>query len=299
MYNSFEELIKKVKGKEPKRMAVSAAADLHTIQGALEAKAEGVVEPIFLGDAQKIADIIISICESPEDYTIVDIPDVGESCKGAVRLVREGKADFLMKGNVETSVLLKAVLDKENGLSTGSVMSHVALFEAPAYYKLMVIVDGGMIPYPTLEQKKAIIENTVISLKNMGYERPNVGVLACIEKVNPKMIETVEADALKQMYLNGEIKNCVVEGPISYDCAVSKDAAELKGYESPVSGEVDVFLVPNIHTGNIMAKTLMYTGGAKMAGFVAGASCPVVLTSRASTAQEKYLSIVVSAAACK
>ena len=156
-----------------------------------------------------------------------------------------------------------------------------------------------MVTYPTLEQKKDIINNTVETLISMGYDCPKVGVLACVEKVNPKMPETVEARELKEMNERGEIKNCIVEGPISYDCAISKEIAEFKGFESPVSGDVDVLVAPNIHAGNIMGKMLACTCKARMAGFIVGAKCPIVLTSRGSSAEEKYLSIVVSAAAAK
>jgi phosphate butyryltransferase len=202
-----------------------------------------------------------------------------------------------MKGNLDTSILLKAVVDKENGLGGGGVMSHFTAFEVPGYHKLLIPVDGGMVMYPTLEQKKSIIENTVSALRTMGYDCPKVGVLACVEKLNPKMPETVEADILKQMNQRGEISDCIVEGPISYDCAVNKEIARFKGFQSPCAGDCDVLVAPNIHTGNIMGKMLTVTCGARMAGFIVGAKCPIVMTSRGSSAEEKYLSIVISAAA--
>ena len=221
-----------------------------------------------------------------------------EAAKAAA-LVREGKADLLMKGKLDTAVLLKAVVNKEHGLGKGGVMSHFSIFEVPGYHKLLCPVDGGMMTYPTLEQKKAIIENTVGVLHAMGYECPKVGVLACVEKVNPKMPETVEADALKQMNQRGEITGCIVEGPVSYDCAMSKEIAEFKGFDSPVSGDCDVLVAPNIHAGNIMGKLLTVTCGARLAGMMVGAKCPIVMTSRGSSAEEKYLSIVLAAAAAQ
>lgn len=156
-----------------------------------------------------------------------------------------------------------------------------------------------MMTYPTLEQKKGIIENTVGVLHAMDYECPKVGVLACMEKVNPKMPETVEADALKQMNQRGEITGCIVEGPVSYDCAMSKEITEFKGFDSPVSGDCDVLVAPNIHAGNIMGKLLTVTCGARLAGMVVGAKCLIVMTSRGSSAEEKYLSIVLAAAAAQ
>ena len=297
-FKTFDELIAHVKGTPNRaRMAVAAAGDSHTIEAALQARAEGIVTPVLVGDKAVIDQVLAQLGETVPAEDIYDVPDLAESARMAVSLVREGKADFLMKGKLDTAILLKAVVDKENGLGKGGVMSHFTAFEVPNYHKLLCAVDGGMVTYPTLEQKKAIIENTVGALRDMGYECPKVGVLACVEKLNPKMPETVEADALKQMNQRGEIANCIVEGPVSYDCAMSTEIAEFKGFHSPVSGDCDVLVAPNIHAGNIMGKMLTITCGAKMAGFIVGAKCPIVMTSRGSSAQEKYLSIVISAAA--
>ncbi len=295
---NFDELISKVKGyPEAKRMVVAAAGEEHTLEAALHARKEGIVTPVLVGDKAKIMEILEKLGETVPEEDIYDVPDVVEAAEKSVALVREGKGDFLMKGYLDTSVLLKAVVNKETGLGKGGVMSHFTMFEIPGAEKILVAVDGGMVTYPTLEQKKAIIENTVGVLHAFGYENPKVGVLACVEKINPKMPETVEADALKQMNLNGELTGCVVEGPISYDCAMSKEVAELKGFKSEVAGDADVLVAPNIHAGNIMGKMLTITVKARMAGFIVGAKCPIVLTSRGSSADEKYMSIVVSAAA--
>jgi len=298
VFNNFEQLVEKVKGNPAmKRMAIAVAADEHTLEAAIAARDQGIEQPILVGDKALILDILKKLNASVPDEDIYDVPDEAEACEFAVKLVREGKADFLMKGKVDTKVILKAVVNKEKGLGKGGVMSHFTMFEIPTYHKILVPVDGGMVTYPTLEQKKAIIENTVSTLVAMGYECPKIGVLACAEKVNPKMPETVEADALQQMNRAGEIKDCIVEGPLSYDCAVDKEIAEFKGLQSKVAGDVDVLIAPNIHAGNIMGKMLACTCKAKMAGFIVGAKCPIVLTSRGSSAEEKYLSIVVSAAA--
>ena len=297
VYTSFEELVSVVKAlPEMKRMALAVAEDEHSLIAALNARKEGIAQPILVGNKTEIVRILSEMGESVPDEDIYDAADGKAACEKAVALVREGKADFLMKGKIDTSVLLKAVVNKENGLGTGRLMSHFSMFEIPSYHKLLVPVDGGMVTYPTLEQKKEIIENTVDTLLSMGYDCPKVGVLACVEKVNPKMPETVEADALMQMNRNGEIKNCIVEGPISYDCAVSKEIADYKGLESRIAGDVDVLVAPNIHAGNIMGKMLTVTCGAKMAGFIVGARCPIVMVSRGSSAEEKYLSIAVATA---
>ena len=300
VYRTFEELVAKLKA-SPRavRMAVAAAGDEHTIEAVLNARKEGIVSPILVGDKALIDAALEKFGATVPKEDIYDVPDLAESAKFAVQLVREGKANLLMKGKLDTSVMLRPVVNKETGIGKGGVMSHFTAFEAPGYHKLLVPVDGGMVTYPTLEQKKSIIENTVGALRAMGYDEVKVGVLACVEKVNPKMPETVEADALKQMNLRGEITGCIVEGPISYDCAVSKEIADFKGFTSPVAGDVDVLVAPNIHAGNIMGKMLACTAGAKMAGFIVGAQVPIVLTSRGSSPLEKYNSIAIAAAAAE
>lgn len=300
VYRSFDELVAKVKGcPDRKRMAVAAAGDEHTLEAVLHARKEGIIEPVLVGDKPVIVKILEQLGETVPEEDIYDEAELSEACEKAVSLVREGKADFLMKGKVDTGVILKAVVNKEHGLGKGGVMSHFTMFEVPTYHKILLPVDGGMVTYPTLEQKKAIIENTVGALRDMGYECPKVGVLSCIEKVNPKMPETVDARELQEMNERGEIAGCIVEGPISYDCAVNREIAQLKGLDSRIAGDVDVLVAPNIHAGNIMGKMLTCTCNAKLAGFVVGARCPIVLTSRGSSAEEKYLSIVISAAAAR
>lgn len=295
---NFQEIIDNVKGTpSKKRMVIAAAGEEHTLQAAIHAKNEGIITPILVGDKKEIDKILNALEENIPKEDIYDVSDVVKAAEKAVELVREGKGDFLMKGFLDTSVILKAVVNKESGLGKGSVMSHFTMFEVPNYEKILVVVDGGMVTYPTLEQKKAIIENTVGVLNSYGYEDPKVGVLACVEKVNPKMPETVEADALAKMNINGELTGCTVAGPISYDCAMDKEIAKTKKYESPVAGNADILVAPNIHAGNIMGKMLAVTCEAKMAGFIVGAKCPIVLTSRGSSTEEKYLSIVMSAAA--
>ncbi len=295
-FKNFEELIEKVKGNpERKRMAVAAANDAHTLEAVFRARKEGIIEPVLVGDKAQMDVLLKEMAEQVPEEDIYDYPDVEEAAAAAVRLVREGKADFLMKGTLDTKVILKAVVNKESGLGQGRTMSHFTIQEVPNYHKMIAVVDGGMVPYPTLEQKKDIIINTVSTLQAMGYECPKVGVLACVEKVNPKMPETLEARELREMNQRGEIEGCMIEGPISYDCAMSKEIADFKGFESAVAGDVDILVAPNIHAGNIMGKMLTVTCKAKMAGLVVGAKCPIVVTSRGSSAEEKYLAIVVSA----
>ena len=300
MFKSFKELIEKVQNDGSKKVvAVVSAADEHTLEAVFEARKDNIVEPILIGNKLKIKEILDKLKVQLDDDAIIEAEDDAAAAAKAVELIHESKADFIMKGKIQTADLLKAVVNKEKGLRTGSVMSHVAIYEVPTYHKLLAITDGGMMLYPNVDEKKQILENAVNAFLAMGYEEPKVAVLAAVENVNPKMPETVDADILKKMNEAGEIKNCIVEGPISYDLSMSKESAELKGYSSPVTGEVDILLVPNITSGNLLGKALSYSAGGKMAGFIIGAKVPIVLTSRGATSEEKYLSLVLSASAVK
>lgn len=299
-YNNFQQLIEKVeKFQSKKTVAVVAAQDEHTLQAVFKAKKDNIVNPILIGDKPKIKEVLTILHEGLDDSAIIHAESDKLAAEKAVELVNDNKADFIMKGRIQTADLLKAVVNKEKGLRTGRVMSHLVIHEIPAYHKLLAVTDGGMMMYPTVDEKKQIIENAVSTFIAMGYENPKVAVLAAVEKVNPKMPESVDAGLLKEMNKNGEIINCIIEGPISYDLTMSKESAEIKGFHSPVVGDADILIVPNITSGNILGKSLVYSAGAKMAGFIVGAKVPIVLTSRGSTAEEKYLSLVLSAAAVR
>lgn len=296
IYKNFQELIIKVQSFEKTmKAAVASAHDEHTLEAVFKARQDKIVEPILIGDRVKILDIMQKLGEELDPQNIIDIRDDSEAAYEAVRLAREGKADFIMKGKVQTADLLKAVVDKEKGLRTGRVISTVVLHELPNYHKLLAISDGGMMMYPELDEKRQIIENAVKTFQGMGYENPKVAVLAAVEQVNPKMPESVDAGKLKEMNQSGEIKGCIIEGPVSYDLVMSRESAEIKGYESPIVEDADILIVPNITTGNILGKALVYSAGAKMAGIIVGAKVPIVLTSRGSSSEEKYLSLVLSA----
>lgn len=300
IFKNFTELIKNVQGfQEKRRAAVVAAQDEHTLRVVFKAKRNNIVEPILIGDKVKIKKVLDNLKEKLDNSAIIDVENDNAAAEKAVEFIHQNKADFIMKGKIQTADILRAVVNKEKGLETGNVMSHFVFNEVPSYHKLMVTTDGGMMMYPNLDEKRQIIENAVNTLITMGYENPKVAVLAAVEKVNPKMPESVDAGLLKEMNKNGKIKNCIVEGPISYDLAVSKRSAELKGYNSPVAGDADILISPNITAGNILGKSLLCSAGAKMAGFIVGAKVPIVLTSRGSSAEEKYLSLVLSAAALK
>jgi len=293
----FDELIEKVKGfTSPRRVIVAAAADEHSLEAVFRAQKEGLVEPVLVGEGAKILEILSKLGAKVPESDLYDVPDADGAAQKSVALVREGKGDFLMKGKLETAQMLKPVVNKETGIGTGRLMSHFVIFESPRYHKLLVVTDGGMVTYPTLDQKKAIIENTVGTLEALGYENPKIAVLAAVEKLNPKMPETVDADALYRMNLEGGIKGCIVAGPISLDLSLDPEAAAIKGYRSPVAGDADVIIVPNIHTGNALGKGITVLGGGRMAGIVVGARVPVIVTSRGSSSEEKYLSLALAAA---
>ena len=295
---NFDQLIKQVASfKEKKKVAVVAAHEEHTLEAVFKAKEDNIVEPILIGCKEKIKEIMEKNNYTLEDEAIIDILDERQAAYKAVELVKENKVNSIMKGKIQTANLLKAVVDKERGIRTGRLMTHFAILEVPTYHKLLVITDGGMVMYPNLEQKKDIIQNAVDVLLSLGYEKPKVGVLAAVEKVNPKMQETVDAAELKKMAEEGELTNCIVEGPISYDIAMNKESASIKGFDSPVVEDVDILIPPNIATGNILAKALVYSANAKMAGIIVGAKVPIILTSRGSSSEEKYLSIVLASAA--
>ena len=322
-YKTFDEIIARL-GNSPRRarLAVAAAADEHTLQAVLRAKDEGLVEPVLVGDAGKIgqicrdngrdeARVILNGSETAEPVTgsgadqllIYHVPDIAEACARAVALIHEGKADFLMKGATDTRIYLKAVVDKANGLGQGRLMSHVNLIEIPGYHKIVLLTDMAMLPYPTLEQKAGLIRNAAEVLGKFGYAKVKVAALTCVEKVNPRMPETVEAAELAKMAEEGQLPDAaglpqvVVAGPISYDCAMSLEVAETKGYDHEVAGDTDILLCPDIHAANILGKCLQHTCGAKEAGFIYGTKCPVILTSRGASADEKYYSIVMAALA--
>lgn len=295
-YRNFSEILEKVRALPARRvMAIAAAEDEPVIASALHAWKEGIVTPVFIGDSAAICRMIAAAGCKPETFSVVDAADEDEAALKAVKMIADGKADILMKGLLDTSRLLKPVVKKENGLNLGRPMTHFALYQLPNYHKLIASTDNGVMIYPTLEDKKHIIQNAADVLRSMGYEMPKFAVLCAVEKVNPKMQETLDAEALRQMNRRGELPNCIVEGPLSYDVAMSADIARHKGVVCPYCGDFDVLVQPNLATGNIMGKSWGITCGAPMAGIVVGAACPIVLSSRGATEEEKYLSIALAA----
>ena len=293
MYNSFDVLSDNTITSQ-RTLAVAAAHDKHTLKAVLTASDSFNVRFILTGDRKKIQSLSSELGYLPDDDSIIDAKNDKECAETAVYLIKQGKAGALMKGLLDTGILLKAVLNKDSGIRDSGTLSHLAILETPGYHKLIGITDGGMIPYPSLPQKADIVRNAVKFYKRIGYQNPKIAALCASESVNPKISETVEAAALQEMCSNGELGNCVLEGPLSFDIAINKESADVKGFVSEISGETDILLVPSITVGNVLAKGLIYCAGAKMAGIILGANAPIVLTSRGASAEEKLLSIMLS-----
>lgn len=296
---SFNQLINGLKAqKETKRVAVVAADDKHTLEALILAYSDGVVAPILIGDGVVIASYLEELGFPLQKARIIDAPDHEDAARRAAAMINSHEADFIMKGRLDTAALMRVIVSKESGLRVGGIMSHLAFLEIPTYHKLLALSDVALNTLPDLDQKRRIIENAVSVLKKMGIEQPKVAVMSAAEEINSKLAESVDAHELKQLNISGELKDCIVEGPISYDLAVDKAAAEIKRYHSPVAGDTDLMIMPNLTAGNLLLKALIYSGGAKSAGFIVGAKVPVVLTSRSSTTEDKYMSLVLAAAAC-
>lgn len=274
------------------RISVAVAQDEDVLRAVWAARDAGIADAVLVGDRGRIEAIAAKAEVGSLD--IVHEPDEVAAARRAASLVREGRADALMKGLVNTSDFLRAVLDPDSGLRKGSLLSHLAAFEVPGLSKLMFHTDGGINIAPGLEEKKAILLNALGALARVGIREPKTALLSANEQVNPKMPSTTDARALVEMRARGEIPAGILEGPIALDVAVSRRAAEHKKIRSEISGDADLFLVPNIEAGNLLGKALVYYAKAKMAGLVLGAACPIVLTSRSETAEGKLHSIALA-----
>ncbi len=290
---SFDELLNIVKKSKKMRLAVAAAQDKDVLEAVNNAAIMGLVEPILIGDEEKIHSILSDMNISKDKYRIVDEPDLIESAKKSVSLVKSGEADFLMKGLIPTADIMRAVLDKEKGLRTESLISHVMVYEVDTYPKLIFLTDGGINVAPDLEQKVKILENAITVCKAMGLDKIYASCLAGAEVVNPKIPATVDAKALADMKDKWISYNTVVEGPVALDLAISKEACTHKGYEGEGGGKADILLVPYYEVGNAFGKSLSYFAKSKSAGIIMGAKTPIVLVSRSDSSESKLFSIAL------
>ncbi|WP_394867481.1 phosphate butyryltransferase [Paraclostridium bifermentans] len=290
---SFNDVIKYAKERGPKIISVACSQDKEVLIAVDMAKKDGIANAILVGDIEKTKEIAKELNIDLDGYELIDEKDLAQASLKAVSLVSEGKADMVMKGLVDTSIILKAVLNKEVGLRTGNILSHVAVFDVKGYDRLFFITDAAMNLSPDLQGKKQIIENACVVAHALDIENPKVAAICAKEKVNPKMQDTVDAKDLEEMCANGDIKGCIVGGPFALDNAVSEEAAKHKGMSHPIAGKADILLAPDIEAGNILYKSLVFFSETKNAGVIVGAKAPIILTSRADSEETKLNSIAL------
>ncbi|KPJ73873.1 hypothetical protein AMJ52_02800 [candidate division TA06 bacterium DG_78] len=291
----FTQLIEFAKNKAPKRCVVVCADDEKVLEGIRMAQELQLIIPALVGNREKILESAKRVNFTTENIEIHNTKNESEAIIESLSIVKE-QGDFLMKGMLSTSAFLKGVLNKEGGLRTGKILSHIAVLEIPKYHKLIFMSDGGMNPRLDLKTRVNIITNAIKILQALGIKQPHIGLVAASEAINPDMPETTDAVKIVGMNKRGEIENAIIEGPFGFDVAISKKAAEQKHIKSEIAGDVDFILMPNIATANIWAKGLIYFAQAKAAGMVAGAARPVIMLSRADEPETKVNSIALGVA---
>lgn len=292
MISTFQELVDSVKSRPKKTIAVAMAEGEDVLKGIAQAHNEGLADAVLIGRRKKIVEIAQ---KNDIDLSAFDIINTNSEVQAVVRsiqMVREHFADTVMKGVCQTATLLKGVLDREHGIRSGKLLSHVAVFELPKYHKLLLMTDGGMNIAPDTEAKISIIENAVAVARSLGIRKPKVALIAAIEKVNYHAMPcTVDAAVLTKMAERGQIKNCIIDGPLALDNAINHEACEIKGIKSAVGGDADIIVMPNIESGNVFYKALTMLGECRTAGIVVGATAPIVVTSRADDEENKFYSV--------
>ncbi|KUO70582.1 MAG: phosphate butyryltransferase [Clostridia bacterium BRH_c25] len=290
---NFKELLEAAKSQKKMKIVVAAAQDEDVIKAVSQAKEMELAEPVLVGDEGKIKEIMDRLKVQGSGYEIIDEPDMIQAARRSVELVRNGKGDFLMKGLLQTADIMRAVLDKEIGLRTENLISHVMVYEVPTYKKLIYLTDGGMNVAPDLDQKVQILENAIKACKAMKMDKVYASCLAGAETANPKIPATVDAKAIANMKEKWEAQGVVVEGPVALDLAISSEACAHKGYKGEGGGNADILLVPYYEVGNALGKSLTYFANARSAGIIMGAKVPIVLVSRADSSESKLLSIAL------
>lgn len=296
MSKTFADLIARVNDCGMKTVSVAVAQDSAVLEAVVAAKERKIANAILVGDEKKIKEIADSLKMDLSGFEIINVEDMTEAAHTAVNLVHEGRADMYMKGLIDTKGFLKSVLDKEVGLRTGKPLSHVCVFEVEGIDRLLFLTDVAFIPYPTLEDKVHIINNTLEITKACGIENPKIAPLAAVEVINPKMPATVEAGELTRMNKEGEITGCIVDGPLSLDLAIDPEAAKHKGAtDRAIQGDADILLFPDIHAGNLVYKCLVHTAKVVNGNILTGTKAPVILTSRSDDFETKVNSIALGA----
>jgi phosphotransacetylase len=290
----YERLLERCRGLEPIATVVAHPCDEPALAAAVEAGRKGLIAPILVGPAARIAAVAKAGGLELDGMRIVDVPHSHAAAARAVALILDGEAELLMKGSLHSDEFLSAVLSRENGLRTGRRISHVYLVDLPAYHKGLIVTDAAINIAPTLEDKVDICQNAIDLAIALGIERPKVAILGAVETVSSKMPATVDAAALCKMAERGQIRGAVLDGPLAFDNALSRQAAEMKGIRSEVSGDPDILVVPDLETGNILAKLLSFLSGAEGVGLVLGARVPILLTSRVDSIRSRIASCAVA-----
>lgn len=285
--------------KPAKRLVLAAAHDSQSLGAVLKAAANKIIRPILIGDEKEIRRLAGEGNYKLEGVQLINEPIIENTSEMAVKMVHDGEADVLMKGKVGTSTLLKHVLNKSWGLRDGKLLSHFAIFEVSTYHKLIAVTDVAMNIAPNLQEKISIINNSVTCLNMLGINMPKVAVLGAVEMVNESMQATMDAALLSKMNQRDQIKNCIIDGPLAFDNAISLESAIHKGIRSEVAGDTDLLLMPDIEVGNVLYKSLVFFARAKVASVILGAAAPIVLTSRSDSEQAKYDSLLLAAATAK
>ena len=293
----YERLLERCRGMAPIPTAVAYPCEETALGGALDAARLGLITPILVGPAGKIAEVARAAGLALGDTRVVDVPDSRAAAAKAVALVRAGEAELLMKGSLHTDEILSAVVARETGLRTGRRLSHAFLMDVPTYHKVLLVTDGAINIAPSLEDKVDICQNAIDLARSFGVERPKVAILAAVETVTSKMPATLDAAALCKMAERGQIKGGVLDGPLAFDNAISREAAKTKRIDSEVAGDPDILLAPDLEAGNMMAKQLSFLAKADSAGLVLGARVPIILTSRADSVRARIASCAAAALA--
>jgi phosphotransacetylase len=290
----YEELLVKCKALEPIPTAVAHPCEASALAGAIEAGELRLIVPILVGPRSKIEEVAKANKIDLGKTKIVDAAHSHESAAKAVELVRTGEAELLMKGSLHTDELMAAVVSREGGLRTGRRISHIFVMDVPTYHKVLIVTDGAINIAPTLEDKVHIVQNAVDLVRSLGMEKPKVAILAAVETVTSKMPATIDAAALCKMADRGQITGALLDGPLAFDNAISKEAAKTKGIKSEVAGDPDILLAPDLESGNMIAKQLSFLANADSAGLVLGAKVPIILTSRADSVRSRIASCAVA-----
>ncbi len=296
MLKTLEEIVDEVKSREKRMVSVAYGQDTHTLQAIERGVKEGLFNAVIFAGKNEVERVAKANNIDISLFEVVDVPEENEAIRQAVRAVRDKRADLLMKGLCHTANYMRGILNKEEGLlPPGAILSHATIIEIPTYAKLLVVSDVAVIPQPDLKIKQAMINYDVAISRKLGIDNPKVAVIAAVETVNPKMQATIDGALLSKMNERGQIKGCIVDGPLALDLAVSKEAAAIKKVKSEVAGNADILIFPNIETGNAFYKCTTKLGNSKIAGLVTGTTAPAVLTSRGDSEESKFYSLALGA----